>query len=495
MSEELCRNYHSVFIDGEWVEPDRGDRLEDINPATEEPIGMVVEAGMVECELALASARRAFDRGDWSDLEPRKRAEILERFVDLIEARSDQVISLMVEETGTPLLAAGQFMFAPALEIARHYLKLAGDELTYLTPLEINLQFGGGSAMSAGVVAHEPVGVVLCITPFNAPLFLNLGKLIPALAMGNTVILKPSPLTPMQGLFLGDIALELGLPPGVLNVITGSTSVSEKLTADPRVDLVSFTGSDLVGASIMRQVAPTLKRIMLELGGKSANIVCADTDVDAAAMYAMAVTATLAGQGCAISTRHLVHNSIYKAFLERVAQVSSAFVCGDTRSGATVLGPLISASQRQRVEDYVQIGLDNGGRLICGGRRPEHMEKGYYHEATMFADLDNSCRLAREEIFGPVGLVMGFDTEDEAIAIANDCDYGLAGNVFCRDTGQAFALARRMRTGSVSINGGSGAAMIKQPFGGIKRSGFGRENGIDGLMEYSFKKTISFRAA
>jgi len=495
MSNELRRNYADVFINGEWVRPDQHAPTDVINPATEEAIGRVVEAGLPECEFALNTARQTFDSGDWAHIDAHQRVQILERFVDCIEAKAQQIINLMVEESGTPVGSASAFMFYPALEIARHYLDLAREDHTYLTPLEINPHVTAGSVISTGAVAHEPVGVVACITPFNAPLFLNIGKIIPAMVMGNTVILKPSPLTPIQALFLGDIAQEAGLPKGVLNILTGPISVSEKLSSDPRVDLVSFTGSDLIGAAIMGQAAPTLKRVLLELGGKSANIVCADADVDAAALFAIGGTATLAGQGCAISTRHLVHNSIYKDFVERIQRLSWAFMCGNPKTGSTMLGPLISKQQRQRVEEYVQIGLDHGGELLCGGTRPDYLRRGYYHEATMFVGLDNQSRVAREEIFGPVGMVMGFDTEDEAIAIANDSDYGLSGNVFSRDTGRAYQLARRMRTGSVWINGGSGAAVAKQPFGGIKRSGFGRENGIDGLMEYSFKKTITFRAA
>lgn len=495
MTNGLRRHYDSVFINGTWVKPQETDLTDVIDPATEQVMGTVTEAGIAECDQALDNARNTFDKGHWPHLDAHERVRILERFVDCIEAKAQQVIALMVEECGTPLMSASQFMFYPALEICRHYLDLAREDHAYLTPLEISPNMTAGSVISTGAVAHEPVGVVVCITPFNAPLFLNLGKIIPAMVMGNSVILKPSPLTPIQALFLGDIAQEAGLPPGVLNIITGRVPVSEKLTSDPRVDLVSFTGSDLVGAAIMGQAAPTLKRVMLELGGKSANIVCADADLNAAALFAIGGISTLAGQGCAISTRHLVHSSIYKAFTQRVQRLSWAFMCGDPKAGATMLGPLISAQQRQRVEDYVQIGLDEGGKLLCGGNRPDYLKRGYYHEPTMFINLDNQCRVAREEIFGPVGMIIPFDNEDEAVAIANDSDYGLSGNVFSKDTGKAYQLARRMRTGSVWINGGSGAAVAKQPFGGIKRSGFGRENGIDGLMEYTFKKTITFRAA
>jgi aldehyde dehydrogenase (NAD+) len=495
MSITIRRDYDSVFIHGRWVKPEGSDRLDVINPATEQLVGTVAEAGIPECDRALESARKTFDDGGWANTDVQERSRILGVFLDCIEAKAQQIVALMVEETGTPVTSAANFMFHPALVICRHYLNVAREDHSYMSPVETSPGMQGGSVISTGAVVLEPVGVVVCITPFNAPLFLNLGKIIPAMVMGNSVILKPSPLTPMQALFLGDIAQEAGLPEGVLNIITGPVAVSEKLTSDPRVDLVSFTGSDLVGSAIMGQAAPSLKRVMLELGGKSANIVCADADLDSAAMFAIGGTSTLAGQGCAISTRHLVHRSVYEKFNQRVQRLSWAFMCGDPQLGATMLGPLISAQQRERVEKYVQLGLDQGGKLLCGGKRPNYLKQGYYHEPTVFIDLDNQSRVAREEIFGPVAIVIPFDTEDEAIAIANDCDYGLSGNVFSKDTGRAYQLARRMRTGSVWINGGSGAATAKQPFGGIKRSGFGRENGIDGLMEYAFKKTITFRAA
>lgn len=495
MPNQISRHYNGVFINGAWVQPNALERVDVINPATEEAIGTFVEGGMDECELALSVAYDTFHNSEWAFLDSHQRVKVLERFIDCIAAKSEQVIALMVEETGTPVTSARGFMFDSALEIARHYLDLAREDHTYLTPLEINPSMTAGSVISTGAVAHEPVGVVTCITPFNAPLFLNLGKIIPALVMGNTVILKPSPLTPLQALFLGDIATEACLPPGILNILTGPIAVSEKLTADPRVDLVSFTGSDIVGAAIMGQVAPTLKRVVLELGGKSANIVCADADINAAALFAMGSTATLAGQGCALCTRHLVHNSVLEQFTARVKQLSWAFSCGDPRLGATLLGPLISNAQRQRVESYVEMGLEDGGKLLCGGKRPNYRKRGFYYEPTMFTGLGNDSRVARDEIFGPVGMIIGFDTEAQAVAIANDSDYGLSGNVFSKDTGRAYQLARRIRTGSVWINGGGGTATAKQPFGGIKRSGFGRENGIDGLMEYTYKKTITFRAA
>lgn len=495
MPDQINRHYQGVFINGEWVTPAGGERIDVINPATESAIGSFVEGGADECEQALASAFAAFNDGTWQHMTPRERVPVLERFLDIIEINASQVVTLMVEETGTPVMSARGFMLNSALEISRHYLDLAREDHTYLTPLEINPAMTGGSVLSTGAVAHEPVGVVACITPFNAPLFLNLGKIIPALVMGNTVILKPSPLTPLQALFLGDIAIQAGLPLGVLNILTGPVAVSEQLTTDARVDLVSFTGSDIIGAAIMGQVAPTLKRVVLELGGKSANIVCADADVEAAALFAMGSTSTLAGQGCALSTRHLVHRSVYQQFTARIKQLSWAFACGDPKMGATMLGPLISEAQRQRVERYVEIGLNDGGQLLCGGKRPDYIRRGYYYEPTLFTGLENDSRVAREEIFGPVGVIIPFDTEDEAIAIANDSDYGLSGNVFSKDTGRAYQMARKMRTGSVWINGGGGTATAKQPFGGIKRSGFGRENGIDGLMEYTYKKTITFRAA
>jgi aldehyde dehydrogenase (NAD+) len=312
--------------------------------------------------------------------------------------------------------------------------------------------------------------------------------------MGNTVVLKPSPYTPLEALVLGEAAEAAGLPPGVLNVVTGGTEVGTMLTADPRVDLVSFTGSDAVGARILAQAAPTLKRVLLELGGKSALIVRADADIEAATDAGVFATTNQAGQGCVLWTRHLVHNAVKDAYVGRLTEKLSAVVVGDTADPATTMGPLIRESQRARVSGYVEKGLAEGGTLVLGGRRPAHCERGFFYEPTLFTDVDNRSTIAQEEIFGPVSAVIGFDDDDEAVRIANDTVYGLSGHIFSRDAGTAFEMASRLRTGQVLVNGGNGTTNPWDPFGGVKRSGIGRELGEEGFLEFTEAKVIRFRA-
>jgi acyl-CoA reductase-like NAD-dependent aldehyde dehydrogenase len=308
------------------------------------------------------------------------------------------------------------------------------------------------------------------------------------------VVLKPSPFTPLEALLLGEIAEQAGLPAGVLNIVTGGPDVGSVLTSDPGVDLITFTGSDRVAEAILAQAAPTLKRVLLELGGKSALIVRADADLDAAAADGLRGFTAHCGQGCQLPTRHLVHNSIRAVYVEKVAAMARALRIGDPADPSVDVGPLISAAQRERTEQYVEIGLAGGARLVTGGRRPSHREAGYYYEPTLFDGVDNASRIAQEEVFGPIGAVIGFDTDAEAITIANDSNYGLSGGIHSADTGRAYAMALELRTGGVGINGGAGTILSAAPFGGIRRSGFGREFGLEGLNEFTYTKTISYRA-
>jgi len=310
---------------------------------------------------------------------------------------------------------------------------------------------------------------------------------------GNTVVLKPSPFTPFCALIVAEVAAEVGLPRGVLSVITGGKEVGEMLTTDPRVDLISFTGSDTVGAAIMAQAAPTLKRLHFELGGKSAHIVRGDANLPGAVGSGMSYL-THAGQGCALTTRHLVHNSIRKQYVEMLAGAHSMVKIGDPTDPTVGLGPLIRESQRAKAEFYTAEGLKGGATLVTGGKRPAGLDKGFFFEPTLFDNVDNKSRLAQEEVFGPVAAVIGFDTDEEAIDLANDSPFGLSGSVWSSDLSAAFEIASAVRTGGVSINGGGsvpGAPVT--PFGGFKRSGFGREWGEEGLNAFTELKSISFR--
>jgi aldehyde dehydrogenase (NAD+) len=337
----------------------------------------------------------------------------------------------------------------------------------------------------------QPAGVVTAITAYNAPLLINLSKIVPALLAGCTVILKPSPYTPFSALLFGELAQEIGLPPGVLNIVTGGAEVAQLLTSDADVDMVTFTGSEGVGAAILAQAAPTIKKVLLELGGKSALIVRADADVQKAAMEGVFQVANHCGQGCALATRHLVHNSIRPAYVAMMRAIASQIVIGNPADPTTQLGPLIRAASRDKVERMVQMGRDEGARLVCGGTRPAHMTRGFFYDVTVFDDVDNRMRIAQDEVFGPVASVIGFDTDEEAVRIANHSRYGLYGGIHSRDPAKAWEMALQLRTGGVIINGG----LYRQndaPFGGYKRSGLGREYGDGWLHEYTQEKAIVY---
>jgi acyl-CoA reductase-like NAD-dependent aldehyde dehydrogenase len=313
--------------------------------------------------------------------------------------------------------------------------------------------------------------------------------------MGNTVILKPSPLTPLSAFIIAQAAHAAGLPPGVFNVINGDLEVGETLTTDPRVDLITFTGSDRVGAAIQAQAAPTLKRCIMELGGKSAMIVRADGNIGAAAQNALSSLTFHAGQACAAMTRFVVHNSVRAEFVARLGELFRAVKIGDPADPATRMGPLIRAAARDRVQALVDSAIGDGAKLITGGRIPAGFDRGFFYEPTLFDEVDNNWRVAQEEAFGPLGVVIGFDTDDEAVAIANASDFGLSGGIYSADVGRAYELAMQLRTGKVNLNGGSGKMSPYQPFGGIKRSGYGREFGEAGLHEFTYIKTIAYHVA
>ncbi|HEV7861987.1 MAG TPA: aldehyde dehydrogenase family protein, partial [Acidimicrobiia bacterium] len=352
-------------------------------------------------------------------------------------------------------------------------------------------------------------GVVAAITPFNFPFLLNVWKVGPALAAGNTVVLKPSPFTPFSALVLAAAAEAAELPPGVLNVVTGGPEVGQLLTTDPAVDMVTFTGSDLVGAAIMGQASPTLKRVLLELGGKSALIVRADADLDLAAATGAHHLTFQAGQGCALCTRHLVHTAVVGDYTERLVARLAAVRVGDPADPATGMGPLIRPAAVDRVDAYVTAAREQGATVVTGGARGTgsgaepgggvagggaKTGAGWFYEPTLITGVDNAWPIAQEEIFGPVGVVIPVADDDEAVRVANDSPFGLSGAVFSRDVGAAYELACRLRTGEVNLNGGAGIMSAEAPFGGFKRSGLGRELGEAGLLEYCQTQTIKFHA-
>jgi aldehyde dehydrogenase (NAD+) len=482
-----------LYIDGRWEAAGAGtDPV--LNPATEEVIGHAPVGDASAADAAVAAARRAFDTGPWPTMSMAERAEALRRMHAALVARRARIAALIVAEVGCAQgITNAMQVDMPLVHMLSAIAHSARDDSVRL-PIETvpNAMNPDGPRVIGGTtVVREPVGVVAGITGYNFPFLLNLAKVVPALLAGNTLVLKPSPFTPYSALLFGEVAEEAGLPPGVLNVVTGGPDVGSLLTTDPRVDLVSFTGSEGVGAAIMGQAAPTLKRVHLELGGKSALIVRADADIQRAAMNAVAILTVNCGQGCALLTRLVVHNSVRKQFVETAKAVAAQWKIGNPADPSVLMGPLIRESQRAKVEKLVQAGRDEGATLVIGGGRPAGLSKGYFVDITLFDDVDNKMTIAQEEVFGPVGCIIGFDTDEEAIAISNDSRYGLNGGIETADAATAYEMALRLRTGSVAINGGTGK-MSYAPIGGYKRSGIGREYGPDWLREYQQEKSIFY---
>jgi acyl-CoA reductase-like NAD-dependent aldehyde dehydrogenase len=482
-----------LYVDGRWI--DGGGGEEDVlNPATEDVIGRAPVGDAAAAREAIAAARRAFDTGPWPRLAMAQRAAFLARMHAALQARREQIAALIVAEVGCAQAITRAMQVDAPLDLLQSAIDHSRRETTTRLPVEsaVNpFNPAGPRSLGGTTVVREPLGVVAGITGYNFPFLLNLAKITPALLAGNTLVLKPSPFTPFSALLFGAVADEIGLPPGVLNIITGGAEAGTLLTADPDVDMVTFTGSETVGIAIARQAAATLKRVHLELGGKSALIVRHDADVAHAARMAIMVLAINAGQGCAITTRLLVHQSLRAAFVSAAVAMARQIKIGDPADPTVTMGPLIRDSQRAKVERMIQCGRDEGARLVHGGGRPAGLPRGYFTELTLFDEVQNRMTIAQEEIFGPVGAIIGFDSDDEAIAIANDSRYALNGAIESADAATAYEMAQRIRAGSVSINGGTGT-MAYAPIGGFKRSGLGREYGPDWLNEFTGEKSIFY---
>lgn len=486
---------NALYINGRWQPPGDNQFEPVLNPATEAVIGQAPLASVGDVDAAIAAAREAFDNGPWPQLSFAERIAAIKRFRDCLQAHEAEVCALLQAEVGvTHLLLKGP-QFNGAIEALDYCMELAAQVKpvandVVITPSIIDPTSAG--TLGGAVTLHEPYGVVAGISAYNYPLLINMTKLAPALISGNCLVLKPSPLTPFSALLLGKIAEESGLPAGVLNIVTGGAEVGSALTTDPRVDLISFTGSDSVGASILAQSAKNLKKVHLELGGKSAMIVRADANLAIAAANAAFNFTLHAGQGCALLTRFLVHNSIRPQFTEAVKAVLGQLKVGDPADPHSMIGPLISAAALAKTEHYVRKGLESGATLVFGGQRPAGFDKGYFHNPTLFDDVDNASILAQEEVFGPIGVIIGFDSDEEAIAIANHSNFGLSGGIISEDKATAFNMAKKLRTGDVKINGGTGGLYFQAPFGGYKRSGIGREFGPNWLKEYMLEKSIHY---
>ncbi|MGH2785444.1 MAG: aldehyde dehydrogenase family protein [Actinomycetota bacterium] len=481
---------YRLFIDGTWVDGTGDEENVVISPSTEEVIGSVPQASVADVQEAVAAARFAFDDGPWPRMQPKERSRVLLAFAEAIAARRDELVELIIDEAGSARPIAESLQFDAPLSHAFWFAERAAT-FPFLEPLPPVIASGG---IGQGMIAKEPAGVVAAITAFNFPVYLNLWKLFPALAMGNTVVLKPSPYTPLEAFALAEIAEAVGLPPGTVNVVTGDLKAAESLTTHPAVDMVSFTGSDQVGKAIQAQAAEGLKKVLLELGGKSPSIVFAGADVAKAARSAAGSFIRHAGQGCGLTTRVLAERAVYDEMIETMTAILARVTVGDPHDPATVMGPLIRETQRARVEGYVASGKKQGARLAFGGGRPAGLDRGFYVEPTLFADVDNAMSVAQDEIFGPVSVVIPFEGEDQAVAIANDTRFGLAASIWHPEPVRALELSRRIKAGRVAINGGGPTMNPHGAWGGFKHSGLGRELGDYGLLEYVELKTIEWGA-
>ena len=474
-----------LFIDGKFVAGGAG-RYATANPATEEVLGTAANADAEDMSRAIDAARRAFDETDWST-NTELRVRCIRQLQTAMRERVEELREITIAEVG-----------APRMLTAMAQLEGPVEDLSFSADTAENYQWRTdmGVATPMGIptrrtVAREAVGVVGAITPWNFPHQINLAKIGPALAAGNTVVLKPAPDTPWCAAILGELAVHTDLPPGVLNIVTSEDhAVGAMLSSDPRVDMVSFTGSTATGRAVMAAGAATIKKVFLELGGKSAFLVLDDADLAGACSMAAFTASMHAGQGCAITTRLVVPRARYDEAVQAAAATMSGIKPGDPTDAGTICGPVISERQRDRIQSYLDLAIAEGGSFACGGGRPAGRDRGFFIEPTVIAGLDNSARVAREEIFGPVLTVIAHDGDDDAVRIANDSPYGLSGTVFSPDAERAHRVADRLRVGTVNVNGGVWYS-ADMPFGGYKQSGVGREMGLAGFEEYLEIKAIA----
>jgi acyl-CoA reductase-like NAD-dependent aldehyde dehydrogenase len=480
---------YSLWIGGDRVDGSKGT-YEVVNPATEEVVGLAPEATAEDARQAVTAAADAFPA--WSQTTPDQRARLLDRAADLLEQRVPELIPLVQAETGSTVQMARTAQVPVAVARLRRYARGALEPRELPLPPAPNLQTTTPSSAGGGLVnamaVRQPVGVVVCITSYNVPMTNVMGKIGPALAMGNTVVIKPAPQDPLGVISMVEAFHEAGFPPGVVNLVVGSTPESaEALVAARQTDMISFTGSTAIGLRIGEAAARDMKRVLFELGGKGASLVFDDADIDAAAQGTASTFAFHAGQICTAPTRLIAQRGVYDQVVEKLVRIATVLKVGDPLDPATVVGPVISAAQRDRIEGYVRSGVDEGGTLVAGGTRPE-TERGFYWRPTLIAGCHNGMVAAREEIFGPVVVAIPFDDEEEGIAVANDSDYGLYDYVWTRDTAKGLRVAQRLRAGNVGVN--TLARNPETPFGGFRKSGIGRDGGSFALHAYSELQSI-----
>ncbi|QZT63095.1 aldehyde dehydrogenase [Mycolicibacterium austroafricanum] len=472
-------DWDKLFIGGKWVEPATSDVIEVHSPATGELVGKVPLASAADVDAACAAAREAFDKGPWPHMSPAERGEILGRAVKIMEERADELKFLLAAETGQPPTIVDMMQYGAAMSSFQFYAG-AADKFTW--------QDIRDGVYGQTLVVREPVGVVGAVTAWNVPFFLAANKLGPALLAGCTVVLKPAAETPLSVFAMAEMFVEAGLPEGVLSIVPGGPETGQALTANPNLDKYTFTGSSGVGKEIAKIAADKLKPCTLELGGKSAAIILEDADLDSTLPMLVFSGLMNSGQACVGQTRILAPRSRYDEVVEKLAAAAAGMAPGLPDNPAAMIGPLISEKQRDRVEGYIKKGIEEGARVVTGGGRPEGLDSGWYVQPTVFADVDNSMTIAQEEIFGPVLAVIPYEDEDDAVRIANDSVYGLAGSVYTTDNDRALKIARRIRTGTYAVN--MYAFDPCAPFGGFKNSGIGRENGWEGIEAYCEPKSI-----
>ncbi|OXY95669.1 aldehyde dehydrogenase family protein [Streptomyces diastatochromogenes] len=473
-----------LFVGGEWVEPDAG-YYPVTDPATEETVGQAPEASEEQVHAACAAAREAF--GSWSRTKPEERAAILARAAEIIRGRLVPYAELARAETGATTGTARAMQVGVAAARFRRYATVEPAEWAIAPQINEAGPMGKAGVMGA-LALRQPVGVVTCITSYNNPWANPAGKVAPALAMGNTVVVKPAPQDPLSVYRMAEALEAAGVPPGVVNVVSGrSVAVGEAAVESDDVDMVSFTGSTAVGRRIAEVCGRDMKRQLMELGGKGAAVVFDDADLASAVAGIGTTFSFYSGQICTAPTRVLAQRGVYDRLVEQLAAYAGRLKVGDPREPDTVVGPVISAEHRARVESYVDLGRKEGATVVVGGERPP-LERGFYVTPTLLADCANDMRVAREEIFGPVVAVIPFDDEDEGVALANDSDYGLIDYVWSGDVARAFRVARRLRAGGVGVN--TVGRNMEAPFGGFKKSGVGRDVGSYALHAYSEVQAI-----
>ena len=475
------REHQRLFIGGEWVEPAGTGTIDVISPHSEELVGRVPEGTAADIDRAVVAARDAFDNGEWPRLSPEERIAAVQKFSEVYAAHIPDMAAVVTEEMGSPITFSNLAQSPAPWMMLNTFLQIAAEY-----PWEERRQGVLGSDV---IVRREPAGVVGAIVPWNVPQFVIMSKLAPALIAGCTIVVKPSPETPLDAFLMADLLNEAGIPKGVVSVIPAGREVGEHLVRHPGVDKIAFTGSTAAGRRIASICGEQLKRVSLELGGKSAAIILDDADLAATVEGLKFASLMNNGQACVAQTRILASRDRYDEVVDAVSGMVGALAVGDPQDEATEVGPLVAERQQERVEKYIAVGQEEGAKVAVGGNgRPSGLEKGWYVKPTVFSGVDNSMRIAREEIFGPVLAVIPYDDTEDAVRIANDSEYGLAGSVWTGDIDQGLDIARRVRTGTYGVN--QYTMDFIAPFGGYKGSGLGREFGVEGLSHYVELKSI-----